>query len=196
MNKLNFKYKLFIFLINIISKTWRFQVIGDKPNSNGVLAFWHGNMLPVWRHFYNKNPIAVVSQSKDGEILSHILKKWNYELARGSSSKGGKEILNLISEKAKEKLVLITPDGPRGPYHKFKAGAVIAAQRSQSSLYLCKVYTNKKIVFSKSWDKFEFPFPFTNIKLEFIKIGEIPIEYSKQKLSEIIVFCETRLNDE
>ncbi len=194
--KLSVKYKLFIYLVDLISKTWQIRIKCDISESNGVIAFWHGYMLPVWKYFGKYFPLAVVSRSKDGEILSNLLKKWNYQLARGSSSEGGKEILDFISEKAKEKLILITPDGPTGPYHKFKAGAVIAAQRSKSNLYICKVFIKKKIVFSKSWDNFEFPFPFTKIELELINFGKIPLNYSRNEVSEIIRLCETKLNDE
>jgi hypothetical protein len=94
--KLSFKYRFFVFLINLISKTWRIQVIGEKPNG-GIVVFWHGKMLPGWYNLRKSQCVAVVSQSKDGQILSNILQKWGFELVRGSSSKGGKEVLKIIS---------------------------------------------------------------------------------------------------
>lgn len=193
---LQFKYIILLKLLNLISKTWRFETNGNFPTDIGIVAFWHGYMLPVWKYFAKYSPTAIVSQSKDGEILSTILELWGYELARGSSSKGGKEALDLLIEKAKSKLVLITPDGPRGPYHNFKAGAVITSYRTQNELYLCKVLISNKYVFKKSWDKFEFPLPFSKIVLHFQHPIILNKNASRDEIDEIIKDCEKILNED
>ena len=190
------KYKFLFFLMNLISKTWRFEIHGDYPSERGIVAFWHGYMLPVWKFFSKYNPTAIVSQSKDGEILSTILSDWGYNLARGSSSKGGKDALDLIVEKAKSNLVLITPDGPRGPYKEFKSGAVVAAMRSKSNLYLCKVEIKHKYIFKKSWDKFEFPLPFTKIRLNLNNPIRINEDLSRDEVNGIIDKCQMILNND
>jgi hypothetical protein len=184
------KYKFLFVLLNLISKTWRFEIHGDYPSKRGIVAFWHGYMLPVWKFFSQYNPTAIVSKSNDGEILSTILSDWGYNLARGSSSKGGKEALDLIVEKAKSNLILITPDGPRGPYKEFKSGAVVAAMRSQSSLYLCNVEIKQKYIFKRSWDKFEFPLPFTKIILNFSKPIQLSENLNRNEVSAIIDECQ------
>jgi lysophospholipid acyltransferase (LPLAT)-like uncharacterized protein len=186
--KLSFKYKLAISFINIISKTWRIKIEGDKPHK-GIVLFWHGKMLPGWKVLSDKNPKAVVSQSKDGEILSAILQKWGFELIRGSSSKGGKEVLNNIVESARDSLILMTPDGPRGPAEQMKAGAVIASQRAEVPLTLCGILIERKKIFEKSWDKFEFPMPFSKIIVKYSKPYYIESsgdrKYTEQKINDI-----------
>ena len=194
--KLSFKYKLAVKLLRIISATWRFRVIGAKPQEPSIIAFWHGNMLPAWYFFRKTENFAVVSLSKDGEILSHLLKSWDYNLIRGSSSKKGKEVLDNIIEAAKSNnYLLITPDGPRGPIHEFKAGAVIAAQRSGKSLYLCGVKSNKDLKFQKSWDKFSLPLPFTKIFLQFSEAYRIPENASYDQINSYIEDCGNALNN-
>jgi len=64
-----------IWLILQISKTWRITTQGNIPQPPAIIAFWHGYMLPVWKYFSDKNPSALISQSKDGEILAAILEK-------------------------------------------------------------------------------------------------------------------------
>lgn len=165
--QLKFKYRLAVYLLNLISKTWRIKIKGDFPEKPAIILFWHGKMLPVWRIFRKHNPKGVVSKSKDGQILSSLLEKWNFSLIRGSSSSDGKEVLKQMISEAENSYLLMTPDGPRGPSKEMKAGGVIAAHRSKVPLYLCGVKIKNKFLFEKSWDNFNLPLPFSNIILNF-----------------------------
>lgn len=181
--KLSFKHRAAVTLMNLISKTWRIKVEGEMPSGNGIVIFWHGKMLPAWKILAGNNPYAVVSQSKDGEILSELLKRWGFELMRGSSSKDGKKILEKLIFTATSNLVLMTPDGPRGPREVMKAGAVIAAQRANAPLFLCGILIKSKKIFKKSWDLFEFPLPFTKIIVKYSKPFYIA-KYEERYLTE------------
>ncbi len=192
--RLSYKYQIARLLLNLISKTWRYKLVGTIPIAPGIVAFWHGSMLPVWKYFSNQNPTAVVSQSKDGEILSDLLTDWGYSLIRGSSSKGNKEALAGMVDTAKNNLLLITPDGPQGPIHEFKPGAVIASQRSGSKLYLCNVKIRCKYEFKKSWDNFALPLPFSKISLTISEISSIPEDARREYIDEMIWNCTKILN--
>ena len=160
------KYRLIIFLLNLLSKTWRIQTSGYAGDfTKGIVVFWHGSMLAVWKYFAKYQPVAVVSLSKDGEILSRLLSKWGFSLIRGSSSRKGKEVLEEIVKATSEKLILMTPDGPRGPIYVMKPGAVVSASRSGVPIYLCGVKINYKHTFIRSWDKFQLPLPFSRIEI-------------------------------
>ncbi len=194
--KLKFKYKLAIILIDILSNSWHIKIKGCIPEIPGVIAFWHGSMLPVWKFFSEKESTALVSLSKDGEILSSLLERWNFKLIRGSSKKGGKEALRLVVEEDLDRFILITPDGPQGPAKKFKPGAIISAIRRQCPLYLCSVKTNSAIHFSKSWDNFLLPLPFSVIELTFSDAIIIEENYSKEKVNKLIHESEKWLNEQ
>jgi lysophospholipid acyltransferase (LPLAT)-like uncharacterized protein len=191
---IEFKYRFAALILRAISSTWRYRINGDIAKSPAVVAFWHGSMLPVWKYFAKHKPYAVVSKSKDGAILTYMLENWGYNVLRGSSSKGGKEVLNDMKEAAGKGYLLITPDGPRGPIHEFKPGAVIAAHRSSAALQLCGVNINHKICFHKSWDRFLLPLPFTKIELEFFEPILIPKGSSREEISGIIEKCQKELN--
>lgn len=152
-------------------------------------------MLPVWIYAARNKPIGVVSPSKDGEILSALLRRRGYRLIRGSSSKSGKDTLARIVESAANNLVLMTPDGPRGPKFKFKAGAVVAAHRSGAPLALCGVAVSLAKIFDKSWDDFALPLPYSKIKLRFSDIFEIPESAGRERISELIDICEKKLKE-
>lgn len=180
------KSKLFNIIVSLVAKSWRIEV--DKYNfqDNSIIAFWHSRMLPVWFYFRKRRPYAVVSKSKDGSILSSLLESWGLQLIRGSSSKGGKEVLDSIIENLNHNMVLITPDGPRGPKEAFKPGIFIASHRTQKPFYFIDVKIKSKFIFKKAWDKFEFPMPFS--KIYFKVSGPIIVSenLNKEELNEYI----------
>ena len=134
------------YILKLIALSWQFKVVGQLPQKPAVIAFWHCEMLPVWKFFSKTNSYAIVSLNKDGAILAHILLKWKYKLIRGSSSRGGSEVINEIIEQNEDNFFFITPDGPRGPRMQCKAGAFVVAQRKNIPLFFIKCEVkNKKV---------------------------------------------------
>ncbi len=179
--------------IKIRNKKTIDDLIDNKENF--VIAFWHGTMLVPWFIQNRKNMAALISQSKDGELLTKLLEHWNYKVVRGSSSSGGEAALGNIIDLIKQNYsVAITPDGPRGPGYKFKAGAVVAAKKSQVPLVLLGVaYKRKKVL--KSWDHFEVPYFFSQANVIFSDPIFISSELNYDQTSEMILKCEQQLND-
>ena len=180
-------------IFTLLSKTLKFSISGELPSSPAIIVFWHGQMLPVWKLFSKLSPVAVVSKSKDGQILSNLLEYWHYRLIRGSSSDGAKDVLIKMVLYAKDNYVLITPDGPKGPIQKFKAGAAIASARTGTPIHYLKVEISKAWIFAKSWDKFHLPYPFANIKI-IISEPFIPATDSREDINSIIATIEAEMN--
>ena len=113
-----------------------------QNNKQSVIAFWHGSMLVGWflhRPQKGGRVAALVSQSEDGEILSTTLAQWGYTMIRGSSHTGGKEAMQLMADAINGgNSLCITPDGPRGPRHQMKMGAVRVAQKTRRSALSCR----------------------------------------------------------
>lgn len=189
------------FLSNVLLSTVKIKVENKEAlekllinKQNFVVAFWHGSMVIGWYLHRNMNCSALVSKSKDGDVLAHILDKWNYRVVRGSSHIGGNEALSLLLELINNNYSLaITPDGPTGPIHKMKAGAVITAKKGNVPLLLAGIGCSKKIVF-KSWDKFEFPLPFSKVKVKYSDAITIDQNLSHDETSTVILQCEELLN--
>jgi lysophospholipid acyltransferase (LPLAT)-like uncharacterized protein len=189
-------------LVNILCKTLRINVANkeiiddlEKQNKNYILGFWHGTMLLPWYINRNKNFAGLTSKSKDGDLLAKILKKWNYKVLRGSSSEGGDIALGLMVDFAKNGYsVAITPDGPKGPPKKFKAGAVISAKRSELPLILAGIGFRKKKLL-KSWDNFQVPIFFTHVNVIYSEPVYISNDLSREETTNIIDMCEIKLNE-
>jgi len=160
-----------------------------------VLAFWHGTMLIPWFVHRDKNFAAMVSKSKDGGLLERVLKPLNYKVIRGSSHTGGSVALGVLVDLARNECsIAMTPDGPRGPVHKMKPGAVIAAKRANIPIVLLGVGYQKKRELS-SWDKFQVPKFFSRVNLVYSDPISIDEELSYDDTSKVIEECEIKLNE-
>lgn len=173
--------------LDLLTRTLKIEIVNEKSLQSGnfVLMFWHGKMLAGWWLGRNKNFCAVVSQSKDGEILSRLLKRWNYRLIRGSSSKDSKEVMREMVDALKNNFSLaITPDGPRGPREEMKIGGLIAAVRAQKPVVLCGIVYEKKKIFN-SWDKFELPKFFSKVKIRLSEPMLFPMGLANEEYENI-----------
>ena len=131
----------------------------------------------------------VVSESKDGEIIARVLERIGLVTNRGSSSRGGlRALLGMAKEVNKNGRVgVFTVDGPRGPKYEVKEGAIFMAQRAKALLFPVRAFPRKKIVFQKSWDQFEVPYPFTRCR---VRVGT-PLQVTDEKLTSEVLRKET-----
>lgn len=187
--------------IRLLIITLRIKIINGEAISNlvrekknFVAAFWHGSMMIGWFLHRSGNAAALVSQSKDGDVLAAILEKWSYNVVRGSSSTGGSDALTaMIFLMREDYSLIITPDGPRGPICKMKAGAVITAKRSNVPFFLVGIGIKNKIIL-KSWDRFEVPKPFSKVVAIYSDPIFIDENLSYDETNHKILECEDLLN--
>ncbi len=193
---------ILFYAVNVLCKSLRITEVNkevieslEQKKQNYVVAFWHGTMLLPWYLNSDKKIAALISKSKDGDLLSKILKKWNYEVVRGSSSSGGDTALKLMFDYAKNNFVIaVTPDGPRGPKRKMKAGAVITSKKSGIPVVLLGIGIEKKRKL-KSWDEFEVPKFFTRINAVYSDPVYVDKDLTYEQTSKIIKNCENLLNE-
>ncbi len=185
------------FLYKMLAKTIRFEVDGLEnvtkvldSNKTVIVAVWHNELLALSSYGYaQKLPyVTIASDSNDGQIITDMLVRIGYKVARGSSSRGGlKAMLSMTRIMKKEgRIGIITVDGPKGPRHKLKQGILAIAQRTDSLIIPMRGYLEKPKVFEKSWDKFELPKPFGRCK---VFMGE-PIQVTDQKLTAELLRSE------
>jgi lysophospholipid acyltransferase (LPLAT)-like uncharacterized protein len=166
----------------------------NSKNQNYVLAFWHGTMMLPWYLHGAPNFAALTSKSKDGDLLAKILKKWKYQVVRGSSSTGGDVALGVMVDYATNKYsIAITPDGPRGPRQNFKAGAVVTAKKTKIPVVLAGVGFKRKKILS-NWDKFEIPYFFTCAKVVYSDPIYVDSNLTYDETSAIISKFDAELN--
>jgi hypothetical protein len=147
-------------------KTLDFKIQGAEKiadDDNYIYVFWHQKLFfPTVGFKYLKNKAALVSPSKDGEILATVLEKYGYEAIRGSSNDRNIQSLILMIKKLKQGYNLgLAADGPQGPIFRTKPGIIFMAMKTGKKIIPIGGAFQHKYVFEKAWDRFYFPYPFT-----------------------------------
>lgn len=107
----------------------------------------------------------MTSRNRDGDYIARVIKRFGYQPARGSSSRGslGATIECLRGMKNGRDLG-ITIDGPRGPRYIAKPGAAYLARKSGNPVLPFNISVKKKWTLN-SWDHFQIPQPFSRAVL-------------------------------
>ena len=132
-----------------------------------LFAFWHGRqlMMPQLQSWLQRgrSPRAVytmISAHRDGRLVARAVKYLKVDSVYGSSTRGGVGAAQrLIEEIQRGMHGAITPDGPRGPAQKVKAGVVKIAQKTGAPIIPVAWSARRRWEF-KSWDRMILPKPF------------------------------------
>ncbi|MCU0822858.1 MAG: lysophospholipid acyltransferase family protein [Spirochaetes bacterium] len=161
--------------IKLISSTYTITLIDEKhekavleKGERPIYASWHQRFLPGVTFFNRRKPVvAMVSMSRDGDMMSKAIGMLGWHTVRGSSSKGGTQALKEIKSLTdKGYSVGHLVDGPRGPFGIVKPGIVAMARYSGMPVLPIIISPGSKWSFN-SWDKFLLPKPFSKIKIKF-----------------------------
>lgn len=132
-----------------------------------IFVFWHGQLLPLVHYHRQEGIVVLVSEHSDGEYISRILHRHGFDTVRGSSTRGGSKGLKALIRVAREgRDLALTPDGPQGPAHEFKPGALAAAQATGLPLVPVAVGASKGWRL-RSWDGFLLPRPLSRIRIAY-----------------------------
>lgn len=154
-----------------ILRTTRLIVEGEKQmleacgGAPPVYVFWHGKqmLLLAYESVFTLGILA--SHSPDGELVSRILQDFGHRTTRGSSTRGGARGLLALAQLYREGCApAFAADGPRGPYHVLKHGAVrLAAGLGLPILPASAAASRSRCL--GSWDRLEVVAPFATVAL-------------------------------
>lgn len=161
-------------------------------NTPYILVFWHNRNLsmvlkvpPEFRKMGN----ILVSRSKDGMILTELLRHFSARTVRGSSNKkgvdkgGARALVEFRKLLRKGESVSLTPDGPRGPRYDIQGGVIWLASKCQVPIVPMS-YNPTHYMTINNWDGTVVATPFCK---GVFKIGapiEIPADLSEEGMEE------------
>ncbi len=125
-----------------------------------IYAMWHENQFLVHGIPNRKNLNILISNSLDGQIIGEVCERWGFQTCRGSSNRKGavSGTLKMISKLEQGQNIAIMVDGPRGPLHKVKSGAIFLAREAKVPIIPVHWYsTDFTFVRFPSWDKMTSP---------------------------------------
>ena len=164
-------------LVMALRRTWRVrydrpELFADAVDRGGaVIAFWHGEQLPLVPIHANGRVAGLASLSRDGSLLAGVISRLGYTVVRGSSSRGGRkafdECLSAIGLDLSPALAL---DGPRGPRHRVHTGAVRLSKQTGAPIILLASHVQRAVRL-KSWDGFQIPLPGARVDVAYACIS-------------------------
>jgi hypothetical protein len=157
------------FAVLAVGRTLRWEISGwenweaARRLGNGLIyTFWHREILAATWFWRKRGIVVMTSQNFDGEYIARIIQRHGYGAARGSSSRGARKALIEMIRCHRQGLdTAFTIDGPRGPRFVAKAGAVQLAKATGAAIICFHAVARCAWVFRKSWDRTEFPLPFS-----------------------------------
>jgi lysophospholipid acyltransferase (LPLAT)-like uncharacterized protein len=180
--------------LRLVARTCR--VIGPATLDQVVLAFWHECNMAAFvtaRKLRGDVPHASFStQGFRGTVVTTMLERSGtpmriFELPPEGDRIAGRAFavrLALLAEQGFS--LIVTPDGPFGPAHVAKPGALIVARESGLPLLPLSLTARPSIRLTGRWDRQYVPLPFCRIRLrtgDRIRIG--PREPIKPRVGEL-----------
>jgi lysophospholipid acyltransferase (LPLAT)-like uncharacterized protein len=156
-------------VLSLWSRTLRIQFVHKEipdrliaEGKNFIYAFWHGRQFMLFHSHRNTGIVIPASESRDGEIQAGILKRFGFDVVRGSSKrKGDRALLGLVSGLRKGKTLALAVDGPRGPIYEAKQGVTYMAGKLDKQIIPVIAGAKSFWILHKIWDKYLLPKPFT-----------------------------------
>ena len=179
---------------------YRYRPLGPdvdpaRKNLEGryIYAIWHENiLLPVYQ-YSRANVWVIVSQHKDGTLLSEMGRHIRLKLVRGSTTRGGVEGLRKLLRIAQNASVAITPDGPRGPRRRVQPGLVYLAARTGLPI-VPTAFGYERPWRLRSWDCFAIPKPFSFGTCVTDTPLSVPADANRRVIEQYRILVEERLH--
>lgn len=161
------------FLTRLLAYTWRVEQAPWPVEGPCVVAFWHGEQLPMIARHRHLGLTAMISLSNDGSFLLRVIEALGYQAVRGSTSKGAMAALRaarrVLQGGGRPTLAV---DGPRGPEKQVQPGAETLARLE--GVPVVYGWVEAKGLRLRSWDRFLIPWPFAKVRIAYgvWRVGE------------------------
>jgi lysophospholipid acyltransferase (LPLAT)-like uncharacterized protein len=189
-------------LLRALFSTCRFRAVGDENylrfwerGEPVIFALWHGRLLAGCYAQRGAGLVALVSQHKDGEYITRVIHRWRYATVRGSSTRGGSAALRDLAKSVRNgKSVVVTPDGPRGPRQKMKAGALLVAQLTGAPVIPVATGADRAW-WIEGWDRFQIPKPWSQVTVAYGEPVSVPRRATADEIDRLTAEVEGRLDE-
>ena len=181
---------VFYLLNRLICRTIRWEVEGQEnweaASTDGkipILTFWHNNIFAATYFFQRRRLVVMTSQSFDGEYIARVIQRFGYGTVRGSSTRGGVgAIVEMVRLMRAGCPTAFAVDGPKGPRHVAKMGAVLLAKKTGHPILSFTVMPKVFWTIRKSWDHTQIPKPFTRVRVELVPPLYVPADADEAML--------------
>lgn len=168
-------------LVFLTRLTLRFDVVDDpRPSLRAagdryVYAVIHAHQINFVLVSDDVPIAAMVSASKDGDVLVPACRVRSIIACRGSTrkpgsnrDKGGRRAFDLMKNYVQDGIpAFFVVDGPRGPRNYVNWGVVDLAHDLDAKIIVAGIFPKSRIILPKTWDRTQVPLPFTIMRGRF-----------------------------
>lgn len=188
------------FLIKSVTKTVRIRCEGvnvlddlESARQCAVLAFFHGRQFLLTGFLRGRRLTVMSSLSRDGELQAQVMTGLGYKVVRGSASRGGaRGLIGLKKYMDRGYHATFAVDGPKGPIHEVKPGAVYLAKKTGAPVVCMAASASPARILERAWDRYLLPWPFAKGAVVF---GD-PIYFDKDTGEEAMALGGRKLQEE
>lgn len=138
-----------------------------------IYALHHGQQLAALLAHQESQPVALVSASRDGELLARVLARLGVDCVRGSRRKagrykGGAAALDaLAAQLGPKRPAILAVDGPQGPVGVVRRGVLALAARTGAVVLPVAIAADRRRLLQSTWDGTELPSPTARLRVRF-----------------------------
>lgn len=130
-----------------------------------VLAvFWHGKYFPLFAAARGRDAVVFTARSFRGDVIAQICRRFGYRACVIPGKRQGLEHMERALGDG-SKLAALALDGPVGPFHRVRSGALRIARDRRFRILPLDVVSQPKFVLKSRWDRHELPLPFAAVKV-------------------------------
>ena len=161
-------------LLRFLFATYRLRVVYASEvrqpltKQEGVYYFWHQQIIAgmFFFHTLRSQGACIVSPSGDGKFAGYICQRLGFDVLYGSSFKSPIALVrNALDELQGKRRLCMVGDGSRGPALKLQPGLSYFAEKVGVPLIFVECKQQWSLTFTKSWDQFKIPLPFSIIQV-------------------------------
>ena len=164
-------------MLRLQQATWRTEIEGlerlDDRLARGertLVTFWHGQYIPLFALLRGRRACVFTSQSLRGEVIAEICRRFGYDCIQLPNHARDRALALMRQALTVHRAGGIAVDGPLGPDHVVKRGAIQLASELDFALLPVSVASCRHRVLWQRWDHMQIPRLFTRVCLV---VGEV-----------------------
>ncbi|MBC7284575.1 hypothetical protein [Hoeflea sp.] len=158
---------------------------------NQVLAlFWHGKYAPLFPLASGRQAVVITLDSFRGQVIGKISRWFGYRpvlLPAEGKTRGFPAMVEQVKNDAR--LIALALDGPSGPFHRIRTGALQLSSLHGVKLVPIGVASSHKILLTSRWDRQVVPLPFSRVVIavgDMIDLSQLGADDGAQQKEEIV----------
>jgi lysophospholipid acyltransferase (LPLAT)-like uncharacterized protein len=189
-------------IIEALGASWRFREQGVHPldriireGRQPIYALWHGRILAGTIYLRERGIVVMTSENFDGEWVARIIRRFGFDPARGSTSRGGgRAMVRMRRQMRQGRPAAFTIDGPRGPARVVQPGAVWLASVTGNPVLPLHLEASSFWTV-RSWDRHQIPKPRSAVAVTIGAPIDVPAGVTEARIASACQELEVSLAD-